>query len=273
MTTTVVERPSAAERTRGALRRFLPAALLFLGGLVTWEIVHRVFRIEDFLLPQPSDIAATFVEEAGTVIPAGWFTFQEALMGFLIGAAAAVLIALLTARWTPIQAGVVPFAVAVNATPIIALAPIMNQWFSVTSIWSKGAIVAVIVFFPVMINTTRGLIEVNERSIELMRSYGASPGAILRKVRIPHALPFVFSALKVGTTLSVIAAIVSEYFGGSRKALGVYISQQAALFHLAEAWAAIVVASTMGITFYLAVVLVERTVMPWHASVRGDDLG
>ncbi|MDX1689641.1 MAG: ABC transporter permease [Acidimicrobiia bacterium] len=273
MTTAVVERPSALERARDSARRFLPAALLFVGGLASWEIIHRLFRIEGFLLPRPSDIAATFAAEAGTVIPAGWFTFQEALMGFFIGGTAAVLVALLTARWTPIQAGLLPFAVAVNATPIIALAPIMNQWFSVTSIWSKGAIVAVIVFFPVMINTTRGLTEVDERSVELMRSYGATKGTILRKVRIPHALPFVFSAMKVGTTLSVIAAIVSEYFGGSRRALGVYITQQAALFHLAEAWAAIVVASAMGISFYLAVVLLERVVMPWHASVRGEDLG
>ena len=271
MTTTVIERPPASERARQAIKRFLPAALLFVGGLVTWELVHRAFNIEDFLLPQPSDIAATFAREAGTVIPAGWFTFQEALMGFTIGAGSGILMALLTARWKPIQAGVVPFAIAVNATPIIALAPIMNQWFSVTSIWSKGAIVAVIVFFPVMINTTRGLVEVNERSVELMQSYGASKGSILRKVRIPNALPFVFSALKVATTLSVIAAIVSEYFGGSRRALGVYITQQAALFHLAEAWAAIVVASTMGITFYLVVVTIERVVMPWHASVRGAD--
>jgi len=126
----------------------------------------------------------------------------------------------------------------------------------------------VIVFFPVMINMVRGLTEIDQRQLELMRSYASEPRELLLKVRVPNSLPYLFSALKVGTTLSVIAAIVSEYFGGSREALGIYISQQAALFHFAEAWAAILVASFSGIVFYLSIALVERLVMPWHASIR-----
>ncbi len=101
-----------------------------------------------------------------------------------------------------------------------------------------------------------------------MESYGASPKEIMIKARIPNSLPFVLSALKVATTLSVIAAVVSEYFGGLRDTLGAYISQQAALFHFAEAWAAIIVASISGIGFYLGVVLLERWLIPWHASLR-----
>ena len=113
-----------------------------------------------------------------------------------------------------------------------------------------------------------GLTEVESRQIELMQSYASTPRELLLKVRVPNALPYLFSALKVGTTLSVIAAIVSEYFGGSRDALGIYISQQASLFHFAEAWAAILVASFSGIVFYLLIALVERAVMPWHSSIR-----
>lgn len=263
MTTAV----ATSDRSR-LLRRYLPAVAIFFGGLALWEAVVILFDIEGFLLPRPSEILTTFVDEAGTVVPAGWFTFREALAGFAVGSAAAIVVSLVTARWTLIREGLLPFAIAVNATPIIALAPIFNQWFSVTSIWSKASIVAVIVFFPVMINTTRGLSEVDPASLELLRSYAAKPTEVVRKVRIPNALPFMFSAMKVGTTLSVIAAIVSEYFGGSRKALGVYISQQAALLHLAEAWAAIVVASAMGIIFYASISLIERIVMPWHASIR-----
>ena len=161
-----------------------------------------------------------------------------------------------------------PFAIAVNATPIIALAPIMNNWFGIVNPMAKMSIVAIIVFFPVMINMVRGLTEVDAGQLELMQSYASTPRELLLKVRVPNALPYLFSALKVGTTLSVIAAIVSEYFGGSREALGIYISQQAALFHFAEAWAAILVASFSGIVFYLAITLVERAVMPWHSSIR-----
>jgi NitT/TauT family transport system permease protein len=249
-------------------RRYLPAALIFVGGLVLWELTVRVFDIKRFLLPRPTAIIAAFGREFGTVTAAGWFTMREAMGGFVLGASAGVGIALITARWTLIRDGLMPFAIAVNATPIIALAPIMNNWFGITNPMAKMSIVGVIVFFPVMINMVRGLSEVSPGSLELMDSYGASPRQILRRVRIPNSLPYVLGAFKVGTTLSVIAAIVSEYFGGSRNALGVYISQQAALFHFAEAWAAILVASFSGIVFYLVIVAVERVVIPWHASMR-----
>jgi NitT/TauT family transport system permease protein len=250
------------------LRRYTPAALIFVAGIALWEGVVVVFDIERFLLPQPTRIAAVFIEEFEVVVSAGWLTMRKAMTGFAIGAITGMSMALLTSRWALIRDGMMPFAVAVNSTPIIALAPIMNNWFPITSIWPGAMVVALVVFFPVMINMVRGLSEVPAGSLELLESYGAQPRAVLRKVRIPHSLPYLFSAFKVGTTLSIIAAVVSEYFGGSRKNLGVYISQQAALFHFAEAWAAILVASFSGIVFYLAVVLVERAVMPWHASMR-----
>jgi len=253
---------------RTGMRRYVPATLIFVGGLVLWELVVEVFHIKRFLLPRPTAIIAAFGREFPTVTAAGWFTMREAMGGFVLGASAGIVIALITARWTVIRDGMMPFAIAINATPIIALAPIMNNWFGITNPMAKMSIVGVIVFFPVMINMVRGLSEVQPGFIELMDSYGATPRHILMKVRIPNSLPYVFGAFKVGTTLSVIAAIVSEYFGGSRDALGVYISQQAALFHFAEAWAAILVASFSGIVFYLVIVVVEHFFIPWHASIR-----
>jgi NitT/TauT family transport system permease protein len=226
------------------LRRYLPAVLLFVMALIVWEAAVAVFEIENFLLPRPSVIAATFRRELSVVVPAGLFTLRESVGGF---------------------------AIAVNSTPIVALAPIMNNWFGITNPLAKMSIVAVIVFFPVMINTVRGLTLVEPGALELMRSYAAGEVTILRKLRAPNALPYVFSAFKVASTLSVIGAIVSEYFGGSRQALGVYISQQAALFHFAEAWAAIIVACLMGIAFYGAILVVERLVMPWHVSFRDEE--
>ena len=157
-----------------------------------------------------------------------------------------------------------------SAAPIIALAPITNQWFGITNPLAKMTVVAVIVFFPVMINMARGLVEIDPKEIELVRSVAGSERDLLRKVRFPNSLPYLFSALKVGSSLSVIAAIVTEYFGGSRPALGVYISQQAALFHFADAWAAIIVGSLLGLTFYGLILLAERLFMPWHVSQRSE---
>lgn len=269
MTAATVEerRPS---RLAVYARRYVPAALIFVGGLAVWEVWHRAFDIRGFILPRPTRIAEVFSQEFSVVTSAGWFSMQKAIGGFLIGATGGIAVALTTARWPLIRDGVMPLAIAVNAAPIIALAPIMNNWFGITNPMSTMSVVALIVFFPVMINMVRGLSEVPAGMLELMDSYGASAKSVLLKVRIPNAMPFVFSAFKVGTTLSVIATIVTEYFGGPRNALGVYISQQAALFHFAHAWSAIIVASAMGMTFYLVVVLVERLVMPWHASVRAQ---
>lgn len=245
------------------------AAGLFLALLALWEGFIIAFDVEEFLLPKPSVIFSTFVDELPVLWSAGRTTAYEALGGLLIGGGLGVVLALATARWEFIRAGALPFAVAANSTPIIALAPITIQWFGITDPVSKMAVVVVLVFFPVFINTVRGLTEVDSAQVELMRSYGASELDIVRRVRMPNALPYLFTALKVGATLSVIGAIVAEYFGGPRDTLGVYITQQTALFHFAEAWAAIVVGTLLGVAFYAAVVIAERVVMPWHASVRG----
>ena len=161
-----------------------------------------------------------------------------------------------------------PVAVAIGTVPIVAMAPIMNAWFSVTSLVSKMAVVALVIFFPVMINTVRGLTEVSAEEVELMRSFAAPERDMLLRVRVPNALPFFFSALKVASALSMIAAVVAEYFGGRQDALGPYILQKAGLLRFPEAWAAIGVASILGITLYLGIVLLERIVMPWHVSFR-----
>jgi NitT/TauT family transport system permease protein len=133
------------------------------------------------------------------------------------------------------------------------------------------AVVAVVVYFPVMINTTRGLLEVDPAELELMRSMAATPTETMRRVRIPHALPFFFASLKVASALSLIAAIVAEYFGGPQDVLGQYIINRANLFQFPDAWAAILVASLLGVTFYLLILVAERLVMPWHVSLRTSE--
>jgi NitT/TauT family transport system permease protein len=179
-------------------------------------------------------------------------------------------VAFATARFALARGALMPFAIAANAIPIIAFAPIMNAWFGITSPVSKMMIVAMLVFFPVMINTVRGLTSADASTLELMRSYAASEAEILRKVRIPSALPYFFTAIKVGATLSLIGAVVGEYFGGATLALGRIIVESASFLRFAEAWAAIVIAAALGIGFYLVIIAIERVVMPWHPSVRGQ---
>ena len=202
------------------------------------------------------------------ILQASWFTLKEALGGLAMGGLAGILVALATARWTATREALLPFAIAANSMPIIAFAPIFNNWFGLDNPFSKMAIVAMMVFFPIMINCVRGLVSVPPRSLELMRSYAASEFAILFKARIPNALPYLFSGLKVAGALAMIGAIVGEYFGGPRIALGVFITQEASLFRFASAWAAIFSACTMGIALYLLILLAERLAMPWHSSFR-----
>jgi NitT/TauT family transport system permease protein len=130
---------------------------------------------------------------------------------------------------------------------------------------------AILVFFPVMANVTRGLVQVEPAALELMRSYAATEWTVLRKVRIPNSLPFFFTALRLAATLSLIGAIVGEYFGGASLVLGRIIVQSASALRFDVTWAAIVLGAATGIVFYLVIVIVERAVMPWHGSLRGSD--
>ncbi|HET7686216.1 MAG TPA: ABC transporter permease [Candidatus Limnocylindria bacterium] len=251
------------------LRYYLPTIAVFVGGIAVWEAAVRGLQIQRFLLPAPSEIAGALVGNWEELLAAGRTTLIEALGGFAIGLLAGLAVAFATARFALARGALMPFAIAANAIPIIAFAPIMNSWFGVTSPLSKMMIVAMLVFFPVMINTVRGLTSADASTLELMRSYAASEVEILRKVRVPAALPYFFTAIKVGATLSLIGAVVGEYFGGATVALGRMIVESASFLRFAEAWAAIIIAAALGIGFYLIIIGIERIVMPWHASIRG----
>jgi NitT/TauT family transport system permease protein len=262
-----------SRRAWAQVRYYLPTLMIAVGVLVVWELAVRLFNVQQFLLPRPSAILEALFGELrqgnqSILVEATGATLYSAVGGFLLGCGAGVLVALVTARWTVISEALMPFAIAANSVPIIAFAPITNNWFGLTNPASKMAIVAIIVFFPTMINTVRGLTLVDARQLELMQSYAATPWKVLRSLRIPNALPYIFSALRVASALSTIGAVVAEFFGGPRATLGVYITQEAAGFNFAQAWTGIIMASVIGICFYVVVLLVERWVMPWHVSFR-----
>lgn len=275
--TTAVPALGRATRVRRSLAWYAPTVVVFIGLVVVWELLVGALAMRVAILPAPSSIVAALGENWSggrwPLLESTLSTLLEAVGGLVIGTLVGVFVAFVVARWVSAREAVLPVAVAVNAIPIIAAAPLMNNWFGVTSPVSKMMLAAMLVFFPVMINVTRGLSQVEPAAVELMRSYAASEWEILRKVRLPNALPFFLTALKLGTTLSLIGAIVGEYFGGSSTVLGRVVVQSASALRFDVTWAAILLAAIAGILFYLAVSILERALIPWHASVRGEERG
>jgi len=242
--------------------------MVFVGGIVFWETVVRVFGIKGFLLPAPSTIVRALPAEWSELRPAAIGTFTSALAGLTLGTALGILAAIGAARWPMAREGAMPLAITANSTPIIVLAPVANAWFGLLSPFSTVIVIAVLVFFPVMINLVRGLMSAEAAELELMASYAASKRTTLWKLQLPGALPYMFSALKVATALSLIGAIIKEYFGGPQARLGQYITQKAGTFQFAEVWTAVLVASVFGIGLYALITIIEKRFMSWHVSVR-----
>jgi NitT/TauT family transport system permease protein len=269
--TTLAHQPVTLRGRLGRrIGRWVPVLAIFGLGIVAWQWILPALGVERFLLPPLWDVLTAFWESRDELMRAGWITFKEALGGFVLGCTSAFVFALVLARWRPLGNALMPYLIAANAVPIVAFAPITNAWFGTLSPWSKIVIAAVLCFFPVLVNTLRGLTSVRPESIELMQSYAASQRAVFRRVRIPNSLPFVFSALKVASVLAMIGAVVGDYFGGSTEALGVQIVSAVSLAQYETAWAAILVASVLGIAFYAAVALVERFALTWHPSIRRE---
>ena len=248
-------------------REYGPAALVLVAGLGLWEAAVYLFSIQFYLLPAPHVIVQSLRETYPLLVEAGIYTFTEAVVGWALGCGGGILAAM-AASTSPGFAGLVlPYAVASASVPIIALAPLAIVWFGVEQ-GSKIAIVVLMTFFPTFVSTLRGLTSVTPQSLELMRSYAATERQIFLKIRLPYSLPMMFTALRACATLAMIGAVVSEFFGGPVKSLGVYIKSTASLFQTRQAWSAILVACALGLLFYFAVALAERLAMPWHFERR-----
>jgi NitT/TauT family transport system permease protein len=238
-----------------------------LAFLAVWEGALAITQPDAFVLPPPSQILAAFFDNYPEIWSATKNTGYIVVTGLIGGVVLGVLWALLVSRFRLANETITPLAISLNAIPIIALAPIFNAWFGLLSPVSNQAIVVILVFFPVFINTAKGLTEVKPGEIELMRSYAASPWEVTRKVRFPNSLPYFFTSLKIASSLAVIGAIVAEYFGGRQDALGPLIVQNAGLTRYADAWAAVLAGSLLGIVLYLLSGVFERASMPWeHAA-------
>ena len=248
--------------------RLLVPVLFGVAILALWQGLVAHFEVSPVILPAPTAIAARFMAE----IPTLWEDFRQtvlkgALSGYLIGCSAAFAVAILIDRSPFLTRGLLPIGNFVAALPIVGIAPILVAWFGFD--WqSKAAVVVVMVFFPMLVNTVQGLQETTAMQRDLMRTYAAGYFTTLTKLRLPSAMPFVFNGLKIGTTLALIGASVAEFCGSPIKGMGFRLSTSVGQLALDLVWAEIVVAALAGSAFYGGVALVEKAVTFWHPSQR-----
>ncbi len=248
-------------------RSVVPPLVVGIVALLGWQLFVTAGRVAPYILPAPSAIWAELVDQRTNVWNAALASGENALIGLIGGTVLGILAAMVASRSRALSDVSAPFAAVLNALPIIALAPILNNMFESTSSLPRRLVAGIIVFFPIFINTLRGLREVDPVHRELMTSYAAGSWTFARKVRLPGALPFVFTGLRQASSLAVIAAVVAEYFGGLQDGLGARITSAAAFTAYPRAWAFVVGACVLGLVFYLTTLLLERLTMPWKSRL------
>lgn len=250
------------------MTRVLVALIFGASLIVLWEMIVRAYDVPAVILPAPSQIAASFAANTRTL----WIDFVQtilkgALSGWLIGAAAAICTAIAIDRSPFLQRGLLPIGNFVAALPIVGIAPILVMWFGFD--WqSKAAVVVVMVFFPILVNTIAGLAATDALQRDLIATWSAGYWQSLWKLRLPAALPFIFNGLKISTTLALIGAIVAEFFGSPTRGMGFRISTAVGQLDMPLVWAEIVVAALAGTAFYGIVALIEARLTFWHPSQR-----
>jgi NitT/TauT family transport system permease protein len=254
----------------GIMRRLLNIAVPFVFGLwilILWEIFVRGFAVPVILLPAPSVIWAKLIASL-PILGADFFqTFKAVIFGYTVGCLSGFVVAIVADRVPFLRRGLLPIGNLVSALPIIGIAPIMVMWFGFD--WpSKAAVVVVATFFPMLVNTVTGLAASQPMQRDLMRTYAAGYWQTLVKLRLPAALPFIFNALKINSTLALIGAIVAEFFGTPIVGMGFRISTEVGRMGIDMVWAEIAVAAIAGSVFYGLVSLVERAATFWHPSFR-----
>ena len=245
-------------------------ALFGAWGIYFWQILVRAFDVPRVLLPAPTDIVMALFEHSATL--SGDFVqtvLKSVLIGYTLGCSLGIGTAFAIDRSPFLQRGLLPIASLTSTIPLVGVAPIAVMWFGFD--WpSKAAVIILMTFFPALVNTLAGLQAAGKLERELMHSYAASPNRTLLDLRLPAALPFIFSALKVNATLALIGAIVAEFFGSPTAGLGFRISIEATRMNMPLVWSAIVVASIVGSVMYALLVRLDARINFWHPSIRSQ---
>jgi NitT/TauT family transport system permease protein len=251
------------------LASLLPPLVFGLAVLALWEAGVRLLNVPPIILPPPSAIAVRFATSIPTLAADFWQTIKGVVAGYCLGSLAGLVVAILIDRSEFLRRGLLPLGNLVSALPIVGVAPIMVMWFGFD--WpSKAAVVVVMTFFPMLINTVAGLESAGAMERDLMKTYAANYWQTLLALRLPVAMPFIFNALKINTTLAMIGAIVAEFFGTPIVGMGFRISTEVGRLGIDMVWATIVVAAITGSLFYAIIASVERRATFWHPSYRTD---
>jgi putative hydroxymethylpyrimidine transport system permease protein len=243
-----------------------PAALLALliGG---WELLAKAGSVENYLLPAPTEVASALWRDRHLLAPDAWVTAREVLLGFALALIVGVAIAIVLHLSNTLRRAVYPLVVASQAIPVVVIAPILVIWFGF-GITPKLVVIALICFFPIVVNTLDGLEGVDREQIKMMRTLGASRLDLLRRLELPSSLPFLFSGAKVAVAVAVIGAVFGELVG-SDAGLGHAIQVGTAQLETARVFAAVLILSLMAIALFGLIALVERRTVPWaHTRER-----
>jgi NitT/TauT family transport system permease protein len=250
---------------RPGLANFVPPAAAFVVVMGGWEAIVRAAGVPAYVLPGPLAIFGTLAEKAPILAADAWVTLQEALGGFLLGNSMGILVAVLFAHSRVVERGFLPYAIVAQTIPIIAIAPLVILWAG-QGMFSKVIISAIMCLFPAIVNTLKGLKSVDPSARDLMKTYAATPAQVFFKLRMYAALPYVFSALKITSGLSVIGAIVGEYLGAD-KGIGFAIVVSSQRLETDFMFAAVAASTATGLGFFLIVSAIELVCLRgWHES-------
>ncbi len=251
-------------RWRAALGEWIPALTVFLGILLVWQVIDILLDVPPYILPSPAEIVSELSERFPHLLRELGWTMVEAIGGFLLGSGVAFLLASVFIHVRIVERSLYPWAVVLQTVPIIAIAPLLTIWFGF-GLSPKIVIAAIICFFPMLVNSTRGLRAISPQALELMRILSASRRDIFLRLRLPSSLPYVFSGLKVASTLSVIGAIVAEFTGADR-GIGYLVVAAAYRIDTRLMFAGIALSSAAGILFFNLITGLERLLLRWPGA-------
>lgn len=264
-----VEQSTVPLHQRKWFSKFFPPALTLVSFIALWQLGIIIFRVPSYIVPSPWDVVEAFQERGDVVLNATWITFRSAALALTLSVVIGVTVALILASSKRLYNALFPYTVMLQTTPVIAIAPIIIVWFGIGTA-SITAVAVIISVFPIIANTTTGLLSTDPNLVQLFRLYRASPWALLTKLRLPYALPYFFAGFRVAAGLAVIGAIVGEYvagMGGSRGGLGFIIVESANRLRMAQVFAATLASALLGVSFLLAINgLSYAALHRWHAS-------
>ena len=258
--------PSKIGSVASRIRPWLTPVMILVGIVVLWELWVQIWNIPKWQLPSPSEIALELAASRGLLLGHTLVTLEEIVLGFIAALAAGLLLATGIAYSRILERSVYPIVIASQTVPIIAIAPLLLIWVGY-GIAPKVIVVALICFYPIAVNTVDGLKAVDPDMVNMIKTLGASRWQVFTKLQMPTAMPYMFSGIKVGISVSVIAAVIGEWVGASA-GLGYLITYSQPLFLTARVFAAIVVLSAMGISLFVLASVVERMMLPWHYTEK-----